>query len=660
LLVDQWKKTQVGLLFQDPIMKPFLNDFNSQLETRLEKQLGFNLDGIEQLPSGEVACGMIAIPDTTPGYVFTMDTADRRKEVAEYIEKLTKKLLAIGVKRKVEKYKDDEIIVFSFAEVFLNDTTKKKTQEAQKTESTEAEEQIKRLSRNPRNNQTKPRNNNPPKNNPTDKTPQPNNPNTTPLERNVYYLLKSDYIVISNQLHLIHLFADRIAAGESVKNSLADVKEYQEVLHRCVGDLPEDVLPMVHWYIEPLNYGESVRVLFDNLPERRKGRKSVFASLKEQGFDAIRGIGGTINIKPENREVAYRIFIHSTKPYRLAMRMFELPEGTDFTPPKWIPAEVARYSAAFIDPVTIFDNLGTLFDELVAQGEKGVFDDIIEGLKKDPRGPKVNIREEFIVNLGNKGFALSNYKKPITPESECIIIAAEIKEPNNNSKSTPADIIKKAVEKIFNNDPEMTKTNYKGYVIWHRVPIAISEMLEDKTEAVGFPELVSDPDGGDQNGNGAEAEKPIFPNGGVTVTPKYLIAGTNVDYLKEIIDRLDAKDGAIDEHVDFKATEEVFKSLGIKNNPHFIQFFTKTDESIEPTYEMLRQGKMPQSKALLGRLLNAILAPDDDEDEIREQEFNWNKLPEFNKVRHAFGPTGIYGKNVENGFFFEGFLLKKK
>ena len=46
-LVEQWKKTQVGLLTQDPIMKPFIDDFRSQVDKRMENQLGLNLDGID-------------------------------------------------------------------------------------------------------------------------------------------------------------------------------------------------------------------------------------------------------------------------------------------------------------------------------------------------------------------------------------------------------------------------------------------------------------------------------------------------------------------------------------------------------------------------------------------------------------------------------------
>ncbi|MDR2642527.1 MAG: DUF3352 domain-containing protein [Planctomycetaceae bacterium] len=652
LLAEQWKKTQIGVLLQDPIMKPFKDDFKEQLEKRMENRLGLNLDGIEQLPSGEVAFGLIAIPEATPGYVFTMDTADRSKKVADYIERLTKKFLAIGVKRSVEKYKSDEIIVFTFPD---------KNQELDKNNTGNIDKPSVETTA-PTRQRTTARTRTTTRETTEKKENKPlaavGKKDSNSDQQNVYYLLKADYLVISNQLHLIRLFADRIAAGNDVKNSLADVKEYQGVLNRCLLDSREDALPLIHWYIEPLNYGESMRVLLRHADsDRRKSKKSVFASLREQGFDAIQGVGGTVNIMTENREVAYRVFVHTVKPYRLAMKMFNLPNGTNFEPPQWIPIDAARFSAALVDPMMIFDNFGTLFDELVAQGESGVFEDIIKGLRDDPKGPRVDVREEFIVNLGGRAFTMSNYSKPISPNSESIVIGIEVKEADKNKKANelnPTDKIKKAIDKIFKNDPDMMQTNHKGYIIWHRAPVPEIKPIE----IPGIPRLGEDPDVNEVASR--DDTPPIFPEGGITVTPKYLLASTNVDYLKKTIDRLEAKDGSIVEHDDFKSADAVFKSLGMDKTPHFVQFFSKSDESIEPTYELIRQGKMPQSKAILGRLINVILMPDNEDGAVREQEFNWEKLPKFENIRHAFGPAALYGRSVENGFFFEGFLLKKE
>ena len=37
--------------------------------------------------------------------------------------------------------------------------------------------------------------------------------------------------------------------------------------------------------------------------------------------------------------------------------------------------------------------------------------------------------------------------------------------------------------------------------------------------------------------------------------------------------------------------------------------FSWTDRAVQPAYELIRQGKMPQSESLLGRTLNSLAAP---------------------------------------------------
>ena len=42
------------------------------------------------------------------------------------------------------------------------------------------------------------------------------------------------------------------------------------------------------------------------------------------------------------------------------------------------------------------------------------------------------------------------------------------------------------------------------------------------------------------------------------------------------------------------------------------RFFSRTDEEYRPTYELIRQGRMPEAESLFGKLLNRMLAEDED------------------------------------------------
>jgi hypothetical protein len=62
----------------------------------------------------------------------------------------------------------------------------------------------------------------------------------------------------------------------------------------------------------------------------------------------------------------------------------------------------------------------------------------------------------------------------------------------------------------------------------------------------------------------------------------------------------------------------------------------------------------------LGKLLNAMFTSEDaEEGEIREQQLDGSKLPEFQVVRRYLGPTGFFIRTVEEGWSVSGCLLTK-
>jgi len=63
----------------------------------------------------------------------------------------------------------------------------------------------------------------------------------------------------------------------------------------------------------------------------------------------------------------------------------------------------------------------------------------------------------------------------------------------------------------------------------------------------------------------------------------------------------------------------------------------------------------------MGRMLNRLLTPSDDEDEgiLREQKIDGRTLPEFEMVRRYFGPSGTFVRSDEDGWFIVGATLSK-
>jgi hypothetical protein len=299
---------------------------------------------------------MIAVPQKMPGYVLTMDVAGKRAETDQYLANLLQKFVAAGVKKSTATYKDNPVtsLVFPAPEA----------------------------------------------------PPVLGNVTIEAIERTAHYTFVQDVLIASDQLHLLHLIADRVADPSG--SPLAKKEGYQVTMKRCVGDLPAGTLPSLRWYIEPLDYGEAIRELLRGpVAQKRRDKPSVFAILKQQGFDALRGIGGVVSIKSEKQETVYRTLIYAKKPFERAMRMFNFPDQANFAAPIWMPSDLARCTVLYVDPAAIFENIGPLFDAFVMPGEEGVWQDILDGFEKDPHGPKINLREELVDHLGNRILGMS-------------------------------------------------------------------------------------------------------------------------------------------------------------------------------------------------------------------------------------------------------------
>ena len=612
---EKWSQTQLGQLWNDPLMENFKQEIQRQLTENMEQTFGLTLEGISSLPTGELAFGMIAVPNQIPGYVLTMDVAGQRAEANAYLANLTQRLITAGVRRTTDAHRGQQITVLTF--------------------------------------------------------PAPQTPTTirgargevtiTPIERQAFYMFWQDVLIASDRLPLLHLIADRLA-GQSTARPLAAVEAYQVIMNRCTRDMPEGVLPIIRWYIEPLDYGESVRIALQNrspAAQARRERPSIFSILRQQGFDAILGIGGTISMK-EEQETVYRTFVHTQKPYRLAMQMFDFPNSTDFTSPTWMPVDLARRTIFQVNPLAIFDNFGVLFDAVIMPGgEEGIWDDILNGLENDPHGPQINIRDELIAHLGNRILGMSRYEQPITVRSESIVIAVELRPGHEPAMHA-------GIEKLFGTDPEMMATMHREHKIWHRRP------AEDIIAPIDFD--IPDIFGTDSSDNGNIApmgivrgqqpldddRPPMFPEGGIVVARGCLFVSTNIEYLKVILDRLDATvASSIRDSAEYQQVQQIFAGMDLTDTPHFFQFFARTHETLRPTYEMIRMDRMAQSQALLAQLLNEFLAPEE-ETGIRRQIIDGSTLPPFDAIEHYFGTVGIFGVSEGTGYFIKGFMVERE
>ena len=86
--------------------------------------------------------------------------------------------------------------------------------------------------------------------------------------------------------------------------------------------------------------------------------------------------------------------------------------------------------------------------------------------------------------------------------------------------------------------------------------------------------------------------------------------------------------------------------------------FSRVDQAVRPTYELIRQGKMPESESLLGRALNTVSGAGK-KGVPRLQQINGKNLPDYKVVAPTLGLGGMGASSEPDGWFIEGFMLPK-
>ncbi|MGI9428904.1 MAG: hypothetical protein ACR2NM_09620, partial [Bythopirellula sp.] len=240
---------------------------------------------------------------------------------------------------------------------------------------------------------------------------------------------------------------------------------------------------------------------------------------------------------------------------------------------------------------------------------------------------------------------VTDYQVPITTKCERFLFAVEL---------TDQVAIAETVEKFMKSDPNAIQTDFEGRVVW--------EIQEEQNDMPDVDISVSELDLLDEpvfehDGDGSEADGSV-PTSAVCVSEGHLFIASHASFMKEILSQKAAQD-TLGTSGDYREVEVALHRL--VPGDAAARCFIRTDEAYRPTYELLRQGKMPESETLLGRLLNRLLSPPEDEGEgiLREQKIDGRKLPDFEMVRRYFGPSGTIVRSDDDGWFITGATLTK-
>ncbi|MEA1951759.1 MAG: hypothetical protein U9N87_10270, partial [Planctomycetota bacterium] len=249
-------------------------------------------------------------------------------------------------------------------------------------------------------------------------------------------------------------------------------------------------------------------------------------------------------------------------------------------------------------------------------------------------------------HLGQRFIVISDYKLPITTTSERILVAIEVRD---------AKAMAAGIKKLFDGDPTMNPREFEGLVIWETVEE--EEFKAPKPPSISIPQFGTKKKKRRSRPRATEdAEGPqALEHSAITVAHGQLMIGSHYDFLIDVLKQAKTPD-PLRESMDFKVVTAAMNKLGA--GAGCLRTFSRTDEAYRPNYEMIRQGKMPESETLLGRMLNAFMSPKK-RGTIRKSRIDGKDLPDFQVVRRYLGPAGDYIISEQDGWFAVGFMLKK-
>lgn len=584
-LRQDFEKTQVGQLVNDPAMKAFIEDLIQQLESKLgrtDSRLGIRPQDLKGVHGGEVALGTIQPGGDAKQHALALivDVTGHAEQANKLLADIAKKMKDKGAQASTRTVNGVSVTTYVL----------------------------------------------------------PRQRGETETPKAVYYLHDSFLVGVDHEGAAQEILTRLLDAKQK---SLKDDAAYQATMAR-VRTAAGDSQPHLRWFVEPFGYVETLRAASGG---RKKRGTDLLKVLANQGFSAIQGAGGFVEFASGENEVVHRTFVYAPpanktgEKYNLAARMLKFPNSKELAPPAWIPHQTTNYLSLNWQMKEAFEYAKSLVDEVAGAP---VFEDILDSLKNDPNGPRVDLRQGLVRHLGERAVFFTDYRLPITTTSERWLVALTVKD---------STAVQATIDKAMAADPDAKKRVIGNHTVWEIIeqeaPVEVEEL---NIASPGFGEF-----GNEQEEEEEEDRGPLLSHAAFTVGFGQLLVASHMDYLEEILNR-GAGQQALDNTKDFVMINHALTKIGAGQDA--VRYFSRMDKEFYPTYELIRQGKMPESETLLGDALNRLFGPEE-KGVLREQQIRGDKMPDYDKVRVYLGPSGVFVQSEDNGWFVGGCVLKK-
>ncbi len=414
---------------------------------------------------------------------------------------------------------------------------------------------------------------------------------------------KNGYFVATQQLGLARSLIDRVGAQQP--DSLVDVPAYRHVMQACravAQSEPHGLLYAVPFDCLELLSATARRKKIDVKVSSKRSRRL--------GFDALSAVGAMVNFTDVAGDMQFFASLYAPQPRSESMQMIDLRNAAP-TPADWIGSSVAACTMVNLHTPSVVANLGPLFDEIVAQGVEGAWEDVLAALREDPDGPQLDLEKEVLDYLTGPVTVLERESMPVSPSSPQVLLAIQASDESR---------LRAGIDKAMQNDPTIFTKEIGGATCFYST-------LPDNPDLLLWV---------------------------ICVAKQHLLMANDFEIVQLILES--GQDAPLEQDERFQHA----RSLSQQQLPSPLSgmTFLRLDRWFKVRYELLRAGKTVAPQKTLFSLLDSFLGGEP----LGQRKPRWDgsKLPPYESIGAYLGTLDAAITTVDDGWLVVGHLLEDR
>ncbi len=539
-LKAKMSQTSMGKLSEDRQLKPIIGSFYatfSNLVQGMQEAVGVNLDELLSIPNGELAIALVPTK-TTPVFCALLEAGEELPAVELMIGRLESRIASSGGVKSTKEV----------GKITVN--------------------QIR---------------------------------NGTREDRQLGFFLNSGVLVACNNAEYAETLA-QIWQGSGIDHkSLADNRDFTNILSRCVGTAGER--PQVSFYANPI-------ALYREFSKENSSSLFVLATLKSLGIDGIKGIGGSGIFAPNDFDSIIHAHMLMDTNRRGALRAVR-PKSGSTEPEAWVHDNVASYSTMNWDFARTIKAVAEIVDSF---GGENTFENNVISRGSSQVG--IDLRKDFL-DLLNDRLTMAQLILPSKRiNSQSNLVGILFKE----SQRVKSDVLPKFFSKLKSNE-----TRWK------------SKFVGDTT--IYYLDLKND------NPN-IRIQQPAFG-----VVGDYLLASDSIESIEQAISTFSSGDDLLSDAIEYKIIRDRIK-VQLKDKETSIMQYQRPEESLRLFYDLAsdpanidRLKSVSENNPFFGALVSAL---------------EGRSLPPFEVIAKYLAPSGAFMVEEEDGLHYTSFSVRRE